>query len=170
MSGYRDSSFQYHHLVDSHQALYNEWNQDEFPPPDEQEIGSHHINNNNKSSANTNGVNHNEETVETSTKSYNATKGTINTYWDYFHDEEDWNLFRNVQLESNGVATFSQSYDRVTRNERNGVDNLHGGSTNSSNADSAAAITGSIFNNRITRMALIQKGNWNDLALPHPQQ
>lgn len=168
MSGYRDSYFQYQHLVDSHQALYNEWNQDEFPPPDEQEIGSHHINNNNKSSATTNGVNRSEETGETSTKSYNTTKGNINTYWDYFHDEEDWNLFRNVQLESNGVATFNQSYDRVTRNERSNMENAHGEGINSGDNEATSAITGSIFNNRITRMAIIQKSNWNDLALPHP--
>lgn len=156
MSGYRDSYFQYHHLLDSHQVLYSEWNQDEFPPPDEQEVNRNY---NSSAHEEGNGSNRAEEAGESTTKTNKLASNSTNAYWDYFHDEEDWKLFKNVQLESNGIATFNQPIDhRVS----------------SSNSDkgrgelTASSITGTIFNHRITKQAIRHNNDWNDLSLPRP--
>lgn len=167
MSGYRDSYFQYHHLVDSHQVLYNEWNQDEFPPPDEQEVGNHASNNGTSGGKDGGAGNTNDFGDNAQSKGYSTSNNGINVYWDYFHDEEDWNLFRNVHLESNGVATFNQPSDGIGRGDATGLADA-GQNCSPSSGAVASSITGSIFNNRVTRMALVQNSKWNDLNVPHP--
>lgn len=155
MSGYRDSYFQYHHLLESHQVLYNEWNQDEFPPPDEQEVNHNYSSNINDEES---GSGRPEETGESAPKTGKASGNSNNIYWDYFHDEEDWNLFKNVQLESNGIATFNQPTNRRA-NSANDDANL---------GENTRSITGSIFNHRITKQAIKHNNDWNDLSLPRP--
>ncbi|GCE99761.1 hypothetical protein ZYGM_003643 [Zygosaccharomyces mellis] len=155
MSGYRDSYFQYHHLLESHQVLYNEWNQDEFPPPDEQEVNHNYSSNINDEE---NGSSRPEETGESAPKTGKVSGNSNNIYWDYFHDEEDWNLFKNVQLESNGIATFNQPTNRGV-NSANDDANL---------GENTRSITGSIFNHRITKQAIKHNNDWNDLSLPKP--
>lgn len=164
MGSYRDSYFQYHHLVDSHQILYNEWNQDELPPPDEQEIGNNNLKMKQGGSNSNNGSNGNVEASEGASKRYSGPRSNTNAYWDYFHDEEDWNLFKNVQLESNGVATFNQPPDTNAQDESKGAQVRTNPDYEASNA-----ITGSIFNNKVVRMAMVQNSNWNDLSMPHPE-
>lgn len=156
MSGYRDSYFQYHHLLESHQVLYNEWNEDEFPPPDERKVGRNYNNSNTQDEATWNG--RNEEGGEPS-KASKGSNGNTNVYWDYFHDEEDWNLFKNVQLESNGVATFNQPAEHGTLSDDEKA---------SQGDEAGSSIIGSIFNHRITKMAIKHNNNWNDLSLPKP--
>ncbi|QLQ78390.1 hypothetical protein HG537_0A06370 [Torulaspora globosa] len=165
MSGYRDSYFQYYHLVDSHQVLYNEWNEDELPPPDEQGVGNNHLNKQGSSSNGGNGTDQKLDANERGSKCYNGAKSTINTYWDYFHDEEDWNLFKNVQLDSNGVATFQRPID-VRSKEINGSSD---DSDEISTFEGSNSVSGSIFNHKITRMAMIQNSNWHDLTIPKPE-
>lgn len=166
MGGYRDSNFQYHHLVDSHQILYNEWNQDELPPPDEQEVGNSHLKNKQGGSNSNNGSNGNNDVPDGGSKNYSGGRSTTNAYWDYFHDEEDWNLFKNVQLESNGVATFNQPADTNAGEDLKGA---QAGANNHTDYEASNAITGSIFNNKVVRMAMVQNSNWNDLNIPHPE-
>ncbi|QLG74916.1 hypothetical protein HG535_0H02430 [Zygotorulaspora mrakii] len=167
MSGYRDSYFQYHHLADSHQVLYSEWNQDEFPPPDEQEVDNH-ANKSATSGGNNGGSTSNEYGDNANSKSFGNTNNRINVYWDYFHDEEDWNLFRNVQLESNGIATFTQPIDISARNETDESTEAAQGDNMAGNKESASALTGSIFNHSVTKMAIMRNNNWNDIEIPHP--
>lgn len=154
MSGYRDSYFQYHHLLESHQVLYNEWNQDEFPPPDEQDVNHNYSNAHDEG----NGSNRGGGTADSTTKTGKSNGNSTNAYWDYFHDEEDWNLFKNVQLESNGIATFNQPMARRVNsaNEDTGL------------SENTSSITGSIFNYRITKQAIKHNNNWNDLSLSKP--
>lgn len=167
MSGYRDSYFQYHHLLDSHQVLYSEWNEDELPPPDEQGIGNNHLKNNQGNGSNGgHGTDPKNDSGDGGSKGYNGAKSSINTYWDYFHDEDDWNLFKNVQLDSNGVATFQQPVDSQSK------DDLKGSAPDSDESppyERSNAISGSIFNHKITRMAMVQNSNWHDLAIPRPE-
>ncbi|QLL30827.1 hypothetical protein HG536_0A06420 [Torulaspora globosa] len=166
MSGYRDSYFQYHHLVDSHQVLYSEWNEDELPPPDEQGIGNNHLVN--KQGSRSNGANGADQKLDASdgnSKSYNGAKSTINTYWDYFHDEDDWNLFKNVQLDSNGVATFQRPMDMRAKDMNGSLED----SDETPTFEGSNSVSGSIFNHKITRMAMVQNSNWHDLAIPKPE-
>lgn len=167
MSGYRDSYFQHHHLLDSHQVLYNEWNEDELPPPDEQGIGNNHLKNKQgQNGKNAHGADGRMDAGEAAPKAYNGTKSNINTYWDYFHDEDDWNLFKNVQLESNGVATFNPPAESSSKPD---LKDSSGDTGDGSGYESSNAISGSIFNNKITRLAMIQNSNWNDLIIPYSE-
>lgn len=163
MSNYRDSYFQYHHLVDSHQILYNEWNHDELPPPDEHEIGNNHGNNKQVGSSTNNATNGNNDASADGSKSYGGLRSSVNAYWDYFHDEEDWNLFKSVQLESSGVATFNRPVDSIASEDLKGAQSGPG-----PDYEEANAIAGSIFNNKVVRMAIVQNSRWNDLSIPHP--
>lgn len=156
MSGYRDSYFQYHHLLESHQVLYNEWNQDEFPPPDEQKVGHTY---NGGAHDEGNGSNRHDESGDPTIKTGKASNSNTNVYWDYFHDEEDWNLFKNVQLESNGMATFNPPTERQGHSEEGKT--TQGGEASNS-------IIGSIFNHVITKTAMRYNNNWNDLSIPRP--
>ena len=125
---YRDSYYQSQHFLESYHCLYNEWNKDEFPITEEKlEDGS---NKNNDEATHTGGT----------SNIAGGSKAGSQGYWDYFHDEADWELFKNQHLESNGVVTF--------------------------NIDSTT-ITGSIFNKQrgVTNFARQEISNWKDWAL-----
>ncbi|CCC67359.1 hypothetical protein NCAS_0A08010 [Naumovozyma castellii] len=131
-SSYRDSYFQYQHLVLSHHILYNEWDLDEFLALDEQEAIKR------GDSANTDGE------LEGSSSSNN--KGNVmqhvndDTYWDSFDEEADWAVFSKAQLDTRGMATFqAPTADAVT-----------------------PPVTGSIFDGRTLQQARARVIGWHE--------
>ncbi|SCU81873.1 LANO_0B04434g1_1 [Lachancea nothofagi CBS 11611] len=75
---YRDSYFQGHHMHEMHHALYLDWNHDIFMSPD--------------------------HTATNGLRTENASL-PINPFWDYFHDDDDWDRFHPLQVDCNGQLT-----------------------------------------------------------------
>lgn len=97
MSNYsncRDSYLQYQHLSQSHNILYHEWIDDGILPTPDQIISVHNNEENNGDSGNIPTTN-----VQVSDK-----------YWDYFCDDEQWEIFNpmNLSIESNGNIIFNK--------------------------------------------------------------
>ncbi|EDO16020.1 hypothetical protein Kpol_495p18 [Vanderwaltozyma polyspora DSM 70294] len=119
MNSYRDSYYQFQHFDESFHCLYYEWNRDEFPLTEEEIGGDNGQNSNlnvdnnvdgNNVGINNSGVNGNTSNHPKNTNGTNGNGDTLSSnqaYWDYFHDEEDWELFKGMQLDSNGVVTFN---------------------------------------------------------------
>ena len=164
-SSYRDSYFQYRHLRAPHHILYAEWNQDILALPDEVANITMAMKDNTRTDAEEGRAPQDEErnsNVRESAqgKALMTSEQNSNRYWNSFHDEDDWNLFNGMELESNGVVTFAgQAFDH----------SLNGG-TNSrndgANEPRKETITGSIFDRRITQLAYARNNGWHELALP----
>ncbi|CCE62208.1 hypothetical protein TPHA_0C00510 [Tetrapisispora phaffii CBS 4417] len=110
MSSYRDSYFQYQHYIESYHTLYVEWNDDKFPLIEEEfgnkaglDTDKAHLGNADRS------ISSNNVDNDTINRSGSGIDGVNNNmgYWDQFHDEEDWELFRSFHLGSNGIVTFN---------------------------------------------------------------
>lgn len=164
-SSYRDSYFQYRHLSAPHHILYAEWNQDILALPDEVGNVTMAMEDNTRTDAGEvraaqDGERNSSVRESGQAKALMTNEQNSNRYWNSFHDEDDWNLFNGMELESNGVVTFTgHAFDH----------SLNGG-TNSRN-DSAneprkETITGSIFDRRITQLAYARNNGWHELALP----
>ncbi|CAL9727662.1 anaphase-promoting complex subunit Swm1p [Monosporozyma unispora] len=193
MYQYRDSNFQFQHLTHSYYALYNEWmDDDDLPPLDDS------LNRNNENPVVNNpttGGNNNIQdgggsalgsdidplgaditTAMTSPNNNNDNVGT--QYWDYFDDEENWEIFNkfNLHLESNGIILYNRvigqdlSNGGSISNIENGTnlatqdeDNNTGDNIIEDTKDSEL-ITGSLFDPRIlTRIRNIVNG-WNEMG------
>lgn len=138
---YSDSHFQSHHLNHSKDVTYFGWNRDEFPPPDEQ---ASNASANGTACKNTDGNGDMGGVAQSSTH-----LGRINAYWDYFHDEEDWDMFAGLQVDCNGV---------VSSTRQGGEEAAPGGDGGPSAG--ATRVFGTAVGRRRTAT-----GNWTDLAL-----
>ncbi|SCW01247.1 LAFE_0D08372g1_1 [Lachancea fermentati] len=74
---YTDAHFQHHHFARAHYALYLDWNHDRFPAPD--------------------------QPAAQPARPDSALR--INPFWDYFQDDDDWDLFHSLQVDCNGQLT-----------------------------------------------------------------
>ncbi|CUS23790.1 LAQU0S11e04368g1_1 [Lachancea quebecensis] len=75
---YRDSHFQSHHMLRSHHVLYLDWNNDVFTAPD--------------------------QPVSNAPRAGSSAL-PINPFWDYFHDDDDWDRFHPLQVDCSGQLT-----------------------------------------------------------------
>ncbi|CAI4058675.1 hypothetical protein SKDZ_04G4640 [Saccharomyces kudriavzevii ZP591] len=163
-SSYRDSYFQYRHLLALHHILYAEWNQDILALPDEVGNAGMTMEDNARTEAAdgraTQDAERNSNVREGSqSKTLITSEQNSNRYWNSFHDEDDWNLFNGMELESNGVVTFSgRAFDHSVNGEANS-------GNDSVNEPRKETITGSIFDRRITEMAYARNNGWHELAL-----
>ncbi|CCK69718.1 Swm1p KNAG_0C06220 [Huiozyma naganishii CBS 8797] len=165
-SNFRDSSFQYQHLRSSHHALYQEWLDDvALPPPDQ--TGS---------DAPEDGTAHGVEggpdsggVKEGRPAAHNALDST--QYWDYFDDEEAWQIFNkhNLTVESNGRVVFhpvvmaSPPENTATSNSAAGAGQTVANTTQDCEEKT---ITGSIFDPRVLAKIRKQVTSWEGPAFP----
>lgn len=118
---YNNSYYNYNHLIHPHHVLYCEWNKDEFPNP---------TRNDSKSIANP---------MLNSSKDSNADLKTDSDYWDDYLDEEDYQLFQNTKLESNGVINVTINNLKLPLPSQNSTLNV--------TKEEAMTLTGSLFEN-----------------------
>lgn len=195
MSQYRDSSYQYQHFIHPYYALYNEWMDDEeLPPPDDMLGGSNQNGSTiatdtttNTHNTNTTTNNNTVEAVEgngvindtDATLSNAATNGTsLNTqYWDFFDDEENWEIFNkfNLQVESNGRITYNHIVGRDVNSQDNsdganmnpdGPNNTNGDNQGGHPTEDNKSISGSLFDARVLTKIRNRVNGWNDLGEP----
>ncbi|CAI4038127.1 hypothetical protein SMKI_04G4670 [Saccharomyces mikatae IFO 1815] len=164
-SSYRDSYFQCHHLSAPHHILYAEWNQDILALPDETGNVAMAIDDNTRSDAGDGrpgqeGERNPNVREGSQGKALMTSEQKSNRYWNSFHDEDDWNLFNGMELESNGVVTFTgRTFDHAI----NGGANSRNDNANEPRKET---LTGSIFDRRITQLAYARNNGWQELALP----
>ncbi|KAH3899437.1 uncharacterized protein SCODWIG_00768 [Saccharomycodes ludwigii] len=126
---YRDSYFNYIHLKESKEILYLDWQRDVFPAPDQlygnpnnaeqhqfktrrDRLGRYLENTSRSSASNDNrnnpdGINNNGNNANATSMAAgsNYTKnylGSINQFWDYYHDEDDFKMFQLITVNNNG--------------------------------------------------------------------
>ncbi|EJS42253.1 swm1p [Saccharomyces arboricola H-6] len=164
-SSYRDSYFQYRHLLTSHHILYAEWNQDILALPDEianvaMAMGDNTRPDAGEGRATQDGERNTSVREGSQSKTLVSKEQNSNRYWDSFHDEDDWNLFNGMELESNGVVIFAgHAFDHSVNGGANS-------GNDGANEPRKETVTGSIFDRRITQLAYARNNGWHELALP----
>ncbi|KAL3229675.1 Anaphase-promoting complex subunit SWM1 [Nakaseomyces bracarensis] len=118
---YNNSYYNYNHLPCPHHVLYWEWNKDEFPNP---------TSNDNKTVSNP---------LNSLSKDSNADLKNDIIYWDDYLDEEDYQLFQNTKLESNGVLHVTVANLKLPLPSQNSNLNV--------NKEESVTLTGSLFEN-----------------------
>lgn len=118
---YNGTYYNYSHLTCPHHVLYWEWNKDEFSNPTRNAAKS------------------------ISNPMVNSSKDSItdlkhdSDYWDDYLDEEDYQLFQNTKLESNGVINITINSLKLPLPSQN--------PTLSVNKEETITLTGSLFEN-----------------------
>lgn len=185
MYQYRDSTFQFQHLTHSYYSLYNEWMDDEdLPPPDDPLGGNHehlptttNINSASQDADNPAGSDIDPVAGSNVTQAISAhsnSNDNVGTqYWDYFDDEEDWEIFNkfNLQVESNGRIIYNhivgQNVDSggttAVENESATNSNIPTDSDNSNSKD-VDIISGSLFDPRVFTRIRKRVNGWNEMG------
>lgn len=184
MYQYRDSAFQFQHLPHSYYSLYNEWMDDEDLPPPDDPLGANQ--DHPPTTTNINGASQDADNpagsefdptgtnVAQVISSHSTTNDNVGTqYWDYFDDEEDWEIFNkfNLQVESNGRIIYNhivgQDVDSGTTtamgNDSTAANDMPLGEDHS-NLKDVDIISGSLFDPRVFTRIRKRVNGWNDMG------
>ena len=125
--GYRDSYYNSVHYRTPRQVLFVDWQQDDFPTPDQLYNSNDNVYRNGAGvlsggkSGGSNGAGSNgygtanpmmmataEDELMTANGMINL--GTVNQFWDHFHDEEDFRFFQMCNVGPDGRILFNKSF------------------------------------------------------------